>query len=68
MNRIETWNINQRRLFEPGSKDDMKIVRKYLHSLSWGQDGCPFYLEWPYLDIPSMIKDKITDYTLKGLK
>lgn len=67
MNRIETWNINQRRLFEPGSKDDMKIVRKYLNSLSWGEYGCPFYLEWPYLDIPSMVKDKITQYTLKGL-
>lgn len=67
MNRIETWNINQRRLFEPGSKDDMKIVRKYLNSLSWGEHGCPFHLEWPYLDIPSMVKDKITQYTLKGL-
>ena len=68
MNRIETWNINQRRLFEPSSKDDMKLVKKYLHSLSWGNQGCPFYLEWPYLDIPSMVKDKITEYTLKGLK
>lgn len=68
MNRIETWNINQRRLFEPSSKDDMKIVRKFLHSHYWGPDGCPFYLEWPYLDIPYMLKDKITNYTLKGLK
>ena len=68
MNRIETWNINQRRLFEPSNKDDMKLVRKYLHTLSWGNAGCPFYLEWPYLDIPSMLKDKITDYTLKGIK
>jgi len=68
MNRLETWNLNQRRYFEPSSKDDLKIVRKYLHSLSWGDGGCPFYLEWPYLDIPSMVKDKITNYTLKGVK
>jgi len=25
-------------------------------------------LEWPYLDIPTMIKDKIVNYTLKGVK
>ena len=43
------------------------MVRKYLHTLSWGGGGCPFYLEWPYLDIPSMVKDKITNYTLKGV-
>jgi hypothetical protein len=67
MNRIEIWNINQRRLFEPSSKEDLKLVRKYLHDNKWGNDGCPFHLEWPYLDIPSMLKDKITKYTLKGL-
>ena len=66
MNKIETWNINKRRLFEPGSKDDMRIVRKFLHNMKW-EPNCPFYLEWPYLDIPSMLKDKITKYTLKGL-
>lgn len=65
MNRIETWNINQRRLFDPSNKDDMKLVRKFLYDMKW--NNCPFYLEWPYLDIPSMIKDKITEYTLQGL-
>ena len=68
MNRIETWNINQRRLFEPSSKEDLKIVRKYFHTNSWGKSGCPFYLEWPYLDIPCMLRDKITNYALKGVQ
>jgi hypothetical protein len=68
MNKIQTWNNHQRRFFKPGSNDDLKVVKKYLHSLSWGKEGCPFYLEWPYLDIPSMVKDKITEYALKGLK
>ena len=67
MNRIETWNINQRRLFEPSSKDDLKIVRKFLDDNKW-ENNCPFHLEWPYLDIPSMVKDKIVKYTLKGIK
>ena len=67
MNRIETWNINQRHLFDASSKDDLKMVRYFLHNNKW-ESNCPFYLEWPYLDIPTMIKDKIVKYTLKGLK
>lgn len=67
MNRIETWNINQRHLFDPSSKDDLKKVKYFLHHNHW-EENCPFYLEWPYLDIPSMIKDKMVKYTLKGLK
>jgi hypothetical protein len=65
MNRIETWNINQRRIFDPDSVEDMQIVKKYLYEMKW--NNCPFYLEWPYLDIPSMIKDKITEHTLNSL-
>ena len=67
MNRIETWNINQRHLFDPSSKEDLKLVRYFLHNHKW-EKNCPFYLEWPYLDIPNMIKDKIVNYTLKGVK
>jgi hypothetical protein len=67
VNRIETWNINQRRIFEPSNKEDMKVVRKFLQDNKW-ENNCPFYLEWPYLDIPSMLKDKITDYALGDLK
>ena len=54
-------------MFEPSSKDDMKIARQFFHDSKW-KDGCPFFLVWPYLDIPSMLKDRITNYALKGLK
>jgi hypothetical protein len=67
MNKVEQFKLYQRRHFEPSNNDDMKVVRKFFHSNKW-DDGCPFFLEWPYLDIPSMIKDRITQYTLKGLK
>ena len=67
MNKVEQFNMYQRHSFDPSSKEDLKIVRKYLHNNKW-ENGCPFFLEWPYLDIPSMLKDKITVYTLKGLK
>jgi hypothetical protein len=67
MNKLQQFNMYQRHQFDPSSKDDLKIVRKFLHHNKW-ENGCPFFLEWPYLDIPSMLKDKITLYTLKGLK
>ena len=68
MNKIEQFKMYGRRTFNPSNKSDLKLVKKYLHNHSWGNDGCPFFLEWPYLDVPSMVKDKITEYTLKGLK
>jgi hypothetical protein len=67
MNKVEQINLYQRHQFDPSSKGDMIEVRKFLHNNKW-EHGCPFILEWPHLDIPSMIKDKITNYTLKGLK
>jgi len=33
---------------------------------SW-REGCSYYLEDPYTDIPSMIRAKIADYTLSKL-
>jgi hypothetical protein len=59
--------VNKRNIFDPSFDDDMAVVKEFLKTSSWGKEGCPFFLEWPYLDIPSMIKDKITNYTLKGL-
>lgn len=66
MNKIQHMNVYQRHEFDPSSKSDMVVARRFFHNNKW-EDGCPFFLEWPYLDIPSMIKDKITQYTLKGI-
>ena len=67
MNRLETWNINQRHPFDPSSKEDLKKVKYFLRNNKW-EKNCPFYLEWPYLDIPCMVKDKIVAHSLRGLK
>jgi hypothetical protein len=66
-NRIEMMNLYQRRQFDPSSKEDLKAAKKFLHNNKW-ENGCPFHLEWPYADIPYMLKTKITEYALKGLK
>ena len=50
------------------SADDRKHVGQYRNFLvnnKWDVPGCPFELEWPYLTIPDMIKDKIFNYYLK---
>ena len=55
-------------MFDIDNKEHLKLFKKYLHTNAWGPNGCPFVLEWPYLDIPNMLKDKITNNALKGLK
>jgi hypothetical protein len=67
-NKIANLNLYQRHQFNPSNKDDLKIVKRYFHTNRWGVNGCPFYLEWPYEDIPYMLKTKITEDYLKGLK
>ena len=48
--------------------DDRKHIdhyRNFLVNHKWDVPGCPFELEWPYLSIPDMIKDKIINHYLK---
>jgi len=62
-NKIESMFTNKHH-FSPYDKGDISLARKFLSNNRWGKSGCPFYLEWPYLDIPSMLKDKITKHCL----
>lgn len=64
-NRLEMLGIYEKRVFNPNNKDDVKIVKEFLNKSRWGKTPCPFHLEWPYVDIPSMLKDKIAKYFLK---
>ena len=63
MNKIEMLTVYQRRQFEY-SKQDIADAKKFLAHKKWGPEGCPFYLEWPYLTIPDMLKDKLTKFYL----
>jgi hypothetical protein len=44
----------------------LSIYKSFLETNSWGRDGCPFEVEFPYLNVPDMIKDKIV-YNLLGV-
>lgn len=59
--------LKPKRFFDVKSKQDIASFKKFIKEHRWGADGCPFYLEFPYLTIPDMIKDKIIHNTL-GLK
>jgi hypothetical protein len=49
----------KKRFFDAKSEADVNEFKKFVESHSWGGKPCPFFLEFPYLTIPDMIKDKI---------
>ena len=55
-----------KRIFNPKSKDDLRAYRDYVENRRW-KDGCPFQLEWPYIEIPLMLQDKIINTYLDDL-
>ena len=56
--------VKQRRFFNEKSKEDIEMARGFFREHKWGLDGCPFLLEYPYMSIPDMIKDKLVHKSL----
>lgn len=58
--------VVQRRKFDPANKLDRKIAYEFLDKKKWcgieSLTSCPFHCEWPYLDIPSLLRDKLVKY------
>jgi hypothetical protein len=65
VNKVQQLLLNKKRKFKPSNKKDMEIVKEFLRTDKWGPEGCPFVLEWPYLEMPYMLKTKITEFALK---
>jgi hypothetical protein len=59
--------LNQKRFFNPKSKQDIGLAKKFIKTHSWGVGGCPFFLEFPYTTIPDMMRDKIV-HDVMGIK
>lgn len=64
MNKLE-YIMPLKEQFSPLNKNHMKLAKEFFRDYKWGQYGCPFILEWPYEDIPYMLKTKITEHILK---
>jgi len=52
--------------FDPSNRKHMLDFARYVKYNSW-REGCSYYLEDPYSDIPTMIRAKIANYTLSKL-
>jgi hypothetical protein len=58
--------LNKKRKFDINSKADVEIYKSFLETNSWKITGsCPFVVEFPYMTVPDMIKDKLIRKFLK---
>ena len=62
-NKIEMMFTPYKRKFKY-TNQDIEDCKNFFRYKKWGDSGCPFYLEWPYLTIPDMLKSKLTKYYL----
>ena len=61
--------LNKKRKFDINSKTDVEIFKHFLVNRDWKITGsCPFELEYPYVNVPDMIKDKLIHKFLKVVK
>jgi len=59
--------FNERREFDPSSKKDLNELKFFKEKGKWKQ-GCPFYLEDPFIEVPAMCYHKYTEYMLAKVK
>lgn len=64
-NKLSELIINKRD-FDPSVREDRILAYKFLDSYSWRgitvDNLCPFFCEWPYIEVPAMLKDKLVEY------
>jgi len=53
----------QRRSFDPSNKADVAELKFFMENNTW-KNGCPFFLEEPYLEIPAMCKDRFINHKM----
>lgn len=56
-----------RRRFDPSKKNDITELKFFLENGKW-RNGCPFYVEHPWEDIPAMCKDRYATHMLGKVK
>jgi len=56
--------LKQRRYFDIKNANDIQIFKKFVVNSAWGNEACPFFLEEPFLNIPDMIRYKLTNKLL----
>jgi hypothetical protein len=59
-------SFNPRREFDPANKQDLQESKHFKKTGKW-KNGCPFYLEDPFIEIPAMCESKFTNYMLEKM-
>ena len=59
--------FSPRRDFNPSSTKDLQELKFFKENNKW-KTGCPFHIDDPYLEIPSMCDNKFTNYMLSKMK
>ena len=63
---MQAIKSSKKRKFDINSKQDIEIYKHFFVNKDWKITGsCPFQLEYPYLSVPDMIKDKLIKKFLK---
>ncbi len=52
--------------FDPANNKHMLDFARFVKYNTW-KDGCSYFLEDPFADIPTMIRSKIANHTLSKL-
>lgn len=60
-------SFNPRREFDPANKQDLMELKFFKKNGKW-KNGCPFYLEDPYIEVPAMCESKFTNHMLDKMK
>lgn len=66
MYRVKRHNPRNRVIFDPASHEHRLDYASFLKYNGW-KNGCPFLLEDPYEDIPTMVNAKMAAHSLASL-
>lgn len=50
-----------RKYFDIKDANDIQRFKEFVVNSAWGEKGCPFLIEEPFLTIPDMIRYKIAN-------
>jgi hypothetical protein len=57
-------HTRQREYFDPANKRHLAELKYFIEHKRW-QGTCPFYQEFPHLDIPTLCANRYLAYSLK---
>ena len=66
MYRQRSFVVKPRVNFDPANKQHRLDYARFLKYNNW-KNGCRYLLEEPYMDIPTMIHDKLVRHYLKPM-